>query len=75
MVPFGVDATSLAPKYINIVRAHILCAVIGGWVMVPWKLLVSAAVFIKFVTGLGIFMGTLVGIMLADYFFIRQGTF
>lgn len=41
--------------------------------MVPWKILVSAQVFIKFVTGLGIFMGTLVGIMLADYFFIRKG--
>lgn len=75
LIPFGVDVSSLAPKYINIVRGQLICAVIGGWCMVPWKVLVSGTVFISCVTGMGIFMGDLVGIMLADYFFIRKGNY
>ncbi|KAE9366138.1 hypothetical protein N431DRAFT_419203 [Stipitochalara longipes BDJ] len=75
LIPFGVDATAMAPKYINIVRAQIICCFIGGWCMVPWKVLVSGAVFLSCITGMGIFMGCLVGIMLADYFFIRKGNY
>lgn len=43
--------------------------------MVPWKVLVSGAVFLSCITGMGIFMGCLVGIMLGDYFFIRKGNY
>ncbi|KAE9974567.1 hypothetical protein BLS_003079 [Venturia inaequalis] len=75
LIPFGVDASGLAPRYINIVRGQIICCVIGGWCMVPWKVLVSGAVFLSCITGMGIFMGCLVGIMLADYFFIRKGNY
>jgi NCS1 family nucleobase:cation symporter-1 len=75
LIPFGVDSSSLAPRYINIVRGQILCAFIGGWAVVPWKVLVSGTVFVSCITGMGIFMGTLVGIMLADYFFICKGNY
>lgn len=75
LIPFGVDATSIAPKYLNIVRSHLLCALIGGWALVPWKVLTSGAVFISCITGMGIWMGSLVGIMLADYFFVRNGNY
>jgi len=75
LIPFGVDSSSLAPRYINIVRGHIICAVIGGWCIVPWKVLSSGAVFISCITGMGIFMGCLVGIMTADYYIIRRGNY
>ena len=75
LIPFGVDSAALAPRYINIVRGQLICCVIGGWCMVPWKVLVSGAVFLSCITGMGIFMGCLVGIMLADYFFIRKGNY
>lgn len=75
LIPFGVDASGLAPRYINIVRGQIICCIIGGWCMVPWKVLVSGAVFLSCITGMGIFMGCLVGIMLGDYFFIRKGNY
>ncbi|KUJ13929.1 uncharacterized protein LY89DRAFT_736928 [Mollisia scopiformis] len=75
LIPFGVDLSALAPRYINIVRGQIICCIIGGWCMVPWKVLVSGAVFLSCITGMGIFMGCLVGIMLADYFFIRRGNY
>jgi len=75
LIPFGVDASCLGPRFINIVRAHLICAVVGGWCIVPWKVLTSGAVFISCITGMGIFMGCLVGIMLSDYFFIRRGNY
>lgn len=75
LIPFGVDSTAMAPRYINIVRGQIICCFIGGWCMVPWKVLVSGAVFLSCITGMGIFMGCLVGIMLSDYFFIRKGNY
>jgi NCS1 family nucleobase:cation symporter-1 len=74
LIPFGVDSTALFPRHINIVRGQIICCIVGGWCMVPWKVLISGAVFLNCVTGMGIFMGCLVGIMLGDYFFIRKGT-
>ena len=41
----------------------------------PWKIMTTGATFLTAVTGIGIFMSTLVGIMLADYFFIRKGNY
>ncbi len=75
LIPFGVDSSALAPRYVNIVRGQIICCIIGGWCMVPWKVLVSGAVFLSCITGMGIFMGCLVGIMVADYFFISKGNY
>lgn len=75
LIPFGVDVSALAPRYINIARGQLICAFVGGWAMVPWKVIVSGAVFINLVTGMGIFMADLVGIMLADYFFLRNGNY
>jgi hypothetical protein len=68
----GVDSSALAPRYINMIRGQIICCIIGGWCMVPWKVLVSGPVFLSCITGMGIFMGCLVSIMLADYLFVRK---
>lgn len=75
LLPFGVDATIMAPRHLNFVRAAVLCAVVGGWCLVPWKIVTSGASFLTAITGIGIFMSTLVGIMLADYFFVRKGNY
>lgn len=39
-----------SPKYINITRGQIICALIGGWCMVPWKILASAIAFLNFMS-------------------------
>lgn len=75
ILPFGVDATIMAPGYLNFIRATVLCAVIGGWCLVPWKIVTSGASFLTAITGIGIFMSTLVGVMLSDYFFVRKGNY
>lgn len=75
VLPFGVDATIMAPRYLNFIRAAVLCGVVGGWCLVPWKIVTSGASFLTAITGIGIFMSTLVGILLADYFFVRKGNY
>lgn len=54
------DMTSLLPKYINIKRGVIITAVLGGWVMVPWKIIHSAASLLNFMSSLGVFLGPII---------------
>ncbi|TVY92104.1 Uracil permease [Lachnellula willkommii] len=71
-VPVGSDLTGLFPRYFNIVRGQVLCAVLG-LVICPWKLVNSAAAFITFLGSNVVFLSPLVSIMITDYFFIRKG--
>ncbi|OTA68393.1 putative uracil permease [Hypoxylon sp. EC38] len=66
------DLASLFPKYINIHRAAILCTVVGGWVMVPWKIITSAAGLLDFMSSLGIFLSPIIAISIADYWVVKQ---
>lgn len=42
------DLTVLCPRYINIFRGCIIAAIVGGWVIVPWKIIKSADTFLSF---------------------------
>ena len=33
------DMTVLFPRYINIRRGQVLCAILGGWALCPWEIL------------------------------------
>ena len=35
----GNDMAALCPKYINIRRGQVICAVLGGWALCPWEIL------------------------------------
>ena len=35
----GNDMTTLWPRYINIRRGQVICAILGGWVLCPWEIL------------------------------------
>lgn len=50
------DMASLWPKWINIKRGAIIITIVGGWVMVPWKILYSASSLLSFMSSLGIFL-------------------
>jgi NCS1 family nucleobase:cation symporter-1 len=50
------DLVNLFPKWFNIRRGVILIAIIGGWAMVPWKILHSATSLLNFMNSLGIFL-------------------
>ncbi|ODV84158.1 hypothetical protein CANARDRAFT_201458 [[Candida] arabinofermentans NRRL YB-2248] len=71
-IPFAADLSGLLPKYFTIIRAQILAGLLC-WAIVPWKFLQNATKFITFLGSYSIFVGPLLGYMLADYFIIRRG--
>ena len=72
IVPFAADVTCLLPKYINIIRGQFLCLIIA-FAITPWHILTSAPDFLNFLGGYSIFQGSVVSIMLVDYFLVRRG--
>ena len=71
-LPFAADMTGLFPKYINIKRGQILMSCIC-WGIVPWKMLKNAQTFLTFLGSYTMFVGPILGCMLADYYFVRKG--
>ncbi|KAK3325136.1 putative uracil permease [Apodospora peruviana] len=67
------DMASLFPKFIKIRRGAIILTILGGWVMVPWKILNSAGSLLSFMSSLGIFLAPIMGIQIADYYIVKRG--
>ena len=65
------DLMALMPRYINIRRGQLLCAVIC-WALVPWKILASAGNFLNFMSAYAIFLGPIAAIMLFDFWVIHK---
>ncbi|KAI1769353.1 putative allantoin permease [Hypoxylon sp. FL1150] len=63
-LPVGADISGLLPKYINIVRGQIFCAIMAP-LCVPWKIIANATTFLTF---LGSYT-----VMVVDYWVIRRG--
>ena len=55
------DLMAMLPKYINIRRGQIICAILGGWALCPWEILASAPGFLSFVNGYTVFLGPFAG--------------
>jgi len=66
------DLTVLCPKYINIQRGCIIAAIVGGWVIVPWKVLSSAQTFLAFMGGYAVFLAPIAGILASDYWLVKK---
>ncbi|RDW59580.1 hypothetical protein BP6252_12667 [Coleophoma cylindrospora] len=74
MIPLGSDCAMLLPRYMNMIRGQVL-GLLLSWAICPWQIYKSAATFTKFLSGYGLFMGGLTGIMVADYFLVRGNLF
>ncbi|KAI9739740.1 MAG: hypothetical protein M1834_006459 [Cirrosporium novae-zelandiae] len=72
ITPFAADITSLFPKYINIIRGQLLCTIIA-FSITPWNIVATANSFLTFLSGYSIFQGSIVSIMIVDYFLLRNG--
>lgn len=70
-VSTGMDMAGLWPKYINIKRGSLILAAFG-LASNPWQILASAATFLNVISGLGMFVAPMTGIMLCDYLVIRR---
>jgi NCS1 family nucleobase:cation symporter-1 len=66
------DMTNLCPKYINIRRGVIITTVTAGWIMVPWKIISSAASLLNFMGALGVFLAPLAAIMACDFWIVKK---
>ncbi|KAL1986896.1 hypothetical protein VTN96DRAFT_5313 [Rasamsonia emersonii] len=70
-VSTGMDMAGLCPRYINIVRGSYIMAIIGICTQ-PWQLLSAATKFLSVLSGFGVFMAPLTGVLLADYHIVRR---
>ncbi|KAK7033133.1 permease for cytosine/purines, uracil, thiamine, allantoin-domain-containing protein [Favolaschia claudopus] len=66
------DMTVLFPRYINIRRGQIICAIIGGWALCPWEILSSAPGFLTFMSGYTVFLGPFAALMVVDYWIVHK---
>ena len=66
------DMTNLCPKYINIRRGVVITTVTAGWIMVPWKIISSAASLLNFMGALGIFLAPIAAILGCDYWLVKK---
>ncbi|PHH76216.1 hypothetical protein CDD82_4084 [Ophiocordyceps australis] len=71
-VSAGTDMTALLPRCINIRRGGYICAVIG-LAMCPWNLLSSANNFTTYLSAYSVFLSSIAGVMVADYYLVRRG--
>jgi NCS1 family nucleobase:cation symporter-1 len=62
----------LFPKYISIRRGVMITTVIAGWIMVPWKIIHSAASLLSFMSGLAIFLAPIAAILASDYWVVKK---
>jgi NCS1 family nucleobase:cation symporter-1 len=69
--PFSNDVTGLAPKYVNIFRGTCFICLFCV-VSTPWNIIKNAAGLLAFLSGYSCLMGPLAGIMICDYYVIKQ---
>lgn len=67
------DLMAMFPKYINIKRGQVICAILGGWALCPWEILASAPGFLAFMSGYTVFLGPFAGVMVVDYWLVHRG--
>ena len=71
-VSAGTDMAALLPRFINIRRGSYICALIG-LAMCPWKLESSSNQFTTYLSAYAVFLSSIAGVILADYYFVRKG--
>lgn len=68
----GTDLTALLPRFINIRRGGYVCAIVGIAIC-PWQFLTSASNFTTYLSAYSVFLSSIAGPMICDYYFVRKG--
>lgn len=71
-VSAATDMTALMPRYINIRRGSYICAAIG-LAMCPYNLLTDSNKFTTYLAAYSVFLSSIAGVMITDYYFLRKG--
>ncbi|KAI9889752.1 MAG: hypothetical protein M1814_004954 [Vezdaea aestivalis] len=73
-VSAGTDMTALLPRYLNIRRGGYVCAAVG-LAMCPWNLLKDSNSFTTYLSAYSVFLSSIAGCIISDYYFVRKGYF
>ncbi|CAK7562781.1 MAG: uracil permease [Sporothrix epigloea] len=73
-VSAGTDLTALLPRFINIRRGGYICAAVG-LAMCPYTLLTSSNQFTTYLSAYSVFLSSIAGVMISDYYAVRRGYF
>ncbi|KAG8526656.1 uncharacterized protein KY384_008085 [Bacidia gigantensis] len=73
-VSAGTDMTALLPRYLNIRRGGYICALVG-LAMCPWNLLSSSNNFTTYLSAYSVFLSSIAGVIICDYYIVRRGYF
>ncbi|CAA7270210.1 unnamed protein product [Cyclocybe aegerita] len=68
----GCDLTALFPRFINIRRGGYVAAIVG-LCMLPWNLLKSSNSFTSYLSAYSVFLSSIAGVMIMEYYVIRRG--
>lgn len=71
-VSAGTDMTALLPRYLTIRRGGYVCAVVG-LAMCPYTLLTSSNQFTTYLSAYSVFLSSIAGVIVADYYAVRRG--
>lgn len=71
-VSAGTDMTALLPRFLNIRRGGYICAAVG-LAMCPWNLLSSSNNFTTYLSSYSVFLSSIAGVILCDYYIVRKG--
>ncbi|KAK2462998.1 hypothetical protein APHAL10511_004985 [Amanita phalloides] len=70
----GCDLTALVPRYINIRRGSYIAAIVAIC-MLPWNLLKSSNEFTSYLSAYSVFLSSIAGVMITEYYVIKKGHF
>ncbi|PGH13911.1 hypothetical protein AJ79_03326 [Helicocarpus griseus UAMH5409] len=68
----GTDMTALFPRFLTIRRGGYICATVG-FAMCPWHLLSSSNSFTTYLSAYSVFLSSIAGPMICDYYVVRKG--
>ncbi|KAI1329802.1 permease for cytosine/purines, uracil, thiamine, allantoin-domain-containing protein [Xylariaceae sp. FL0255] len=68
----GTDLTALFPRFINIRRGGYIAALIG-FALSPYQFLTSSSNFTTYLSAYSVFLCSIAGPMVSDYYFVRRG--
>ncbi|KAK7677633.1 hypothetical protein QCA50_019324 [Cerrena zonata] len=67
-----IDSLALFPRFLNIRRGGFIAAIVG-LCMLPWNLLKSSNSFTSYLSAYSVFLSSIAGVMITDYYVIRKG--
>ncbi len=72
LIAAGNDTSAMLPKYINYRRGALICLVLA-YAITPWNLTKTSFSFTSYLGSYQIFLASIIGVMLSDYYLVRRG--